>query len=873
MKASSIHENLRNNLLKYIIPTVFLVLIISAILRLFGATFQTEFLPGGRGSIEYAYLSGVAEKMGYSRPYTFYVLLVYLLAPLVGDLLLAAKISVVLLLAIYLVGLYLLASFYSSRWIGLLVLLTAFFPLVPDTLFKGDYMSLANMVFTTFLFLGLTLLLRGMYTKVGTTFVVLSSLLLPFGDPTMLSVVTLVLTVTVIVFYVLKRQMLIISILITSIFAGTGLLSVTLNGSFTDGLWRPNPIEQFTSNLIITFVLLVSAATGAFNLYQKGCRKELTISLSWIIASVISSAFWPQGLALAFPLISALAPSSLIFWKETIKLRKLVKNENEPYYEIEIDVGLVLRCVSVLLLAVLLILAIPSTIMLGNYESQPQARIEDIKDASLFLQTVATRQLIVAHPSIANWLATTSNLTVLPTVNFASFEIADLLTTSSFRIITQHLKVDDWQPFSAAKAPLIHIYDGKTYRPFLYIDDSYSRITLIGPNGEQYIESPYKARYLEHKWAETEREITLELRFQSAGLLINKSISVSKSNATVTITYKAKVIKEGFRITSFMLNVYSVTLAELPQLDLSGSRGYMKINGHQFFIDYSGNLIKLTQDKTKDQIFVIGVFRSSDESSAEGAVTISSPTAVSSGREPWYASFIDLAKKLSVRYVIIPKEHQIFIEGALPIQLENFWIKDSFVRYIINSEGKYYQEAPAFGRVLNETIEPNMREVWYRTAGLNIKKILKTSDGFIDIMYEAKPHKKDTHLILSTLSVWIDWGRIVLSFSIEKDNRTVRLSLDSAMFTLHLKGNVSSVVLERHPEFGQNRVLVTYYLDPEGDSFGLSIESSKPLIVRYNPTTRPEMKDEDSLIILNEAGVFKPVKDLKLYTIFEITPP
>jgi len=33
------------------------------------------------------------------------------------------------------------------------------------------------------------------------------------------------------------------------------------------------------------------------------------------------------------------------------------------------------------------------------------------------------------------------------------------------------------------------------------------------------------------------------------------------------------------------------------------------------------------------------------------------------------------------------------------------------------------------------------------------------------------------------------------------------------------------------------------------------------------------MKDEDSLIILNEAGVFVWVLVLELYTIFEITPP
>jgi hypothetical protein len=140
-------------------------------------------------------------------------------------------------------------------------------------------------------------------------------------------------------------------------------------------------------------------------------------------------------------------------------------------------------------------------------------------------------------------------------------------------------------------------------------------------------------------------------------------------------------------------------------------------------------------------------------------------------------------------------------------------------------------------------------------------------------MYEASPHKERTYLVLSTLSAWIDWDRTVSFFSVESNNRIAKLALDSASFTLQFKGNVSHVVLETHPEYKQLRIHVTYSLNPSYDFIGLSIESDKPLTVKYVHTTRPEMKDEDLLTILTEVGVFRPVKELELYTIYEITLP
>ena len=864
----------REIIISYIVPSALLSLFVSVILSLLSQPFfQTAFLPGGRGSIEYAYLANIAEKFGYGRAYTFFTLLAHSLAPAVGNLLVSAKIAVVALLAAYLVSLYLLSSLHSSRWFGFSVLPATFFPLIPDTLFKGDFSSLSTMVFTTVTLVGLTLLLRGTCMRVGAVFSLLGSSALPLSDPASLPAITIALVAVLAMLCLLKRQLLVYSILIGFVFAGMALLSLMLNSSIIDGLWRPNPFEQFTSNIIMGIVVIVAAAVGVFGLYAKGCKKELVLPIGWILVSVGLSIFHPRSLILSVPVILAFIPSSLIYWREMVKVRKVAEKETEPYYEIEIEPGLALKVTVAILTVMLLILAIPSAIVLGNHEAQPQTRARDIEDAFHYLQTISASGLIVAHPSMANWLSAISGLMVLPTVNNVSFEIADLLTTTSFRIITSFLKVDDWEPFSPAKSPLIHVYDGKTYRPLLYVDDSYSRITLVGPKGEEFTESPYKARFLGHEWFESEEKITLVIRFQSSGLFINKTIEVDKESPVVRISYSAKVFKEDWSIKSFMLNVFSVPLETLPEIKLDGGGVFMEIEEHRFAINYSGNLERLSQGKTKDQRYITGVFHPSRGVSINGSVTISSLTATSSGRTHWYAAFTDLAKKLGVRYVIVPKEHQVFLEEALPTQVANMEVKDSFMRYVINSEGKNYTEAPAYAMVLNETTLSDWGEIWYKTAGLNIRKTLRMSDRSVNLTYEASPHKERTYLLLSTLSVWIDWDRTVSSFSVESNNRIAKLALDSAGFTIMFKGNVSSVVLDRHPEYRQLRILVTYSLSPYYDSVGLSIESDKRLMVEYTPTTRPEMKSEDSLTILTEAGVFRPVKDLKLYTIYEITPP
>jgi hypothetical protein len=520
-----------------------------------------------------------------------------------------------------------------------------------------------------------------------------------------------------------------------------------------------------------------------------------------------------------------------------------------------------------------LLLSIPSTIVLGDHKIVPPPRVNDIYDASSFLSQNVRDELIIAHPSLANWLLVYSNLKILPIIDDATFKTADLLTTTSFRMINPYMKVDDWEPFSAAKAPLIHVYDGRNFKPLVYVDDSYSRFLLIDSSGREFIESPYGAKFLSYMWNESNEDIILTMSFQTPGLIINKTISLAKGKPIVSIEYHAKVIKKNIIVKGLNINIYSLPMDILPQLEIIRYGATMVIENQKLKIEFEGNIYNILHDKTKNQRYVICSFNPINNTIIYGKVNIEALNLKPSSEKLWYSSFFDEAKKYVVSYVIIPREHQIFMEGALPYKINSLIIKDSFIKFTIKSWGNIFQEAPAYAQVLNETVQENERRILYRTAGLYIEKKFSTLDNLLNITYNVQPYKNNTQLILSTFSIWIDYGRYVFSEKISIKEKNVQLILDSGTFKINFFGNVSDIVLESHPEYGQMRILATFQLNPSIDTIGASIASDKKMIIQYNPTTRPSMKDNDEIIISMEGGMFEPVKKLKLYTIYKIKTP
>ncbi|MGC8912110.1 MAG: hypothetical protein ACP5K8_08550 [Nitrososphaeria archaeon] len=868
MSSLKLSETLKDKL-SYII---FLILVY-AVAGVFIQTFtKTPFLTGGRGSIEYLYITGYAEGFGYSRLYTTFTLLSLALNSIFGDMILSVKASAIIFFVIYLFSLYILSSTFSTKWCALAVALTAFLSNISDTVYKGNYMLFTSIVFTTIFLTGLYNFIQKPSRRFLAAAVVALALI-PFSDPKILPWLSIPILSTILFSTISSDRRLIPHfILMATVYAATSTFSATVFVGLKDSLWQPNPITQFSSNILVSAALTVAGALGLIALYRRGYRKLSYSIILWLCTSTAASIFEPNIFSFTIPVLSALAPASLTYLYMAFSLKR-IGDDNEVQYEVEVSLDRLTAALPAIFLTIMLLLAVPSTIILGDHEMVPPARVEDIRDASNFLSKNVGEGLIVAHPSIANWLLSSSGLKVLPVVDENTFKAADLLTTTSFRIVNSYMKVDDWEPFSASKAPLVHVYDGKNFRPLAYLDDSYSRVQLINSRGEEFIESPYGARFLSYGWNETGEKIILSMSFQTPGLIIDKMITLEKMKPTVSIEYYAKTIKEDVTVKGLTLNVYSLPMDTLPSLEVKEYYALMDVEGQKLKIEFSGNISSIAQDRTKDQRYVTCKLNPLDNSRVYGNVKITALNPKPSKEKPWYSSFFDEAKRYGVGYVIIPKEHEVFMKEALPYKMSSLIVKDSFVRFIIRSWGNIFQEAPAYAKVLNEKVYENGRTIFYETAGLHIEKDFTLQDNSLKILYSVQPHKNNTQLIQSTFSIWIDYGRQLVSKNIILKEKNVELTLDSGSFKIHFFGNVSNISVETHPEYGQIRVLAAFQLNPSNDTIGVSISSDKKMIIEYNPTTRPIMKDNDEVTVSTEGGVFEPVKSLKLYTIYRVRVP
>jgi hypothetical protein len=830
---------------------------------------KTPFLPGGRGSIEYLHITGLAEGFGYSRLYKVFTLISLSFSTFSGSIIASVKASIMLMFFIYFIGLYTLSSNLSSRWFALAVVPTAFLPMVSDTIFKGDYALFTTVAFATLFLAGVCAFLQKP-SRLSFATAAAAAALAPLSDPEMLQWLSPMILASIFLCALLSgRRLAPHFITLATVYSATALLSLTIFAGLEDGLWRPNPINQFLSNIVVAITFAVASLVGMLSLYLRGHRRQLYLLTLWLSLAIICSIFDPKAFSFTLPALSALSASSLYFLKDAFSVKKSLDE-----YEVEVSLDRLSASIPAVLLILLLLLAIPSTIVLGDHEIVPPPRVEDIVEASKFLSSFSSKNssgnTVVAHPSLANWLLASSASNVLPVLDDRTFKAADLLTTTSFRLMNNYLKVDDWEPFSASKAPLIHVYDGKSFRPLVYVDDSFSRAVLLDSKGGEFIESPYHATFLGYWWNDSEASVSLTMSFKTPGLIINKTITLEKEKPKVSIEYNALVVKKGVSLKEFYVNVYSLPMDILPKLEIVGGEASMDVDGVRLRIGCDGNVSSISQDRTKDQRYVVFKFNPVNGARAYAGVWVEALNPSPSGERLWYSSFYDEAKRLKVGYIIVPREHQVFMENALPSKIDNFIVKDSFVRFIVNSWGNIFQEAPAYAQVLNESVQEDGRTVLYKTAGLYIEKKVRFSQDCLNITYNVQPHKDRTQLIASTLSVWIDWGRSILSSKISGD--TVTLALDSGTFQISFTGNVSDIALEPHPEYGQMRVIASFQLKPSHDIIGLSVKSEGKLLVEYVPTSRPLMKDNDEITVSTEGGVFEPVKTLKLYTIYKILP-
>jgi hypothetical protein len=192
---------------------------------------------------------------------------------------------------------------------------------------------------------------------------------------------------------------------------------------------------------------------------------------------------------------------------------------------------------------------------------------------------------------------------------------------------------------------------------------------------------------------------------------------------------------------------------------------------------------------------------------------------------------------------------------------------------VLNHEGVNYVEAPAYAKVLSESIDGQDRAVKYQTAGLIIIKEVNVTYDAVSIKYEVEPFKPRTQLISMTLSLWVPWTRTVLSQ--EGSHNKLRLATDAGNYTVRVvRGNATFIGLGPDPEFKQPRVQVQVPLKPTGDTVELKVEAEEAIQVDYSACSRPMMDGSDALRIMSlHKGIFNPIYQDKTFALYKIVLP
>jgi hypothetical protein len=199
-------------------------------------------------------------------------------------------------------------------------------------------------------------------------------------------------------------------------------------------------------------------------------------------------------------------------------------------------------------------------------------------------------------------------------------------------------------------------------------------------------------------------------------------------------------------------------------------------------------------------------------------------------------------------------------------------VKDSFARVLLLHEGVRYWESPAFSTVLDEQrMDKGYSFIRYRTAGLFIEKEVHVNGSSINLTYSLKPAKNRTELLTFTLSLWIDFDRIIFSSKLDQELGRVELAMDSGTLLLEvLRGRLIGIDVGPDPEFRQNRIQLQFALSPTRDEIVIAVKLDARPAVEYKPTTRPVMDGEDVFAVSVYRGLFKTVYSDETFTLYQI---
>ncbi|RLG72798.1 MAG: hypothetical protein DRO08_02825, partial [Thermoprotei archaeon] len=227
------------------------------------------------------------------------------------------------------------------------------------------------------------------------------------------------------------------------------------------------PLDILGGPFIISFQAILTFIYLFTLIYFK---KYVKLAQMIIVATpllLVLNTYHPLLLSLIILLTTPISLTLVRYIKGQIIGLKKTKEDDETIIEIEVSLDKIT-------LIVLLIILIPTIItQAATIAKQYDASdVEDIKDyipkiTSWINGNLTDKDRLAAPPAIIKWLEIYSNKRLVPENTREYYEALDIVTSTTYRIETPYLRLDDWQPYSVARTPLIYAWNKREYIPIL----------------------------------------------------------------------------------------------------------------------------------------------------------------------------------------------------------------------------------------------------------------------------------------------------------------------------------------------------------------------------------------------------------------------
>ena len=382
-------------------------------------------------------------------------------------------------------------------------------------------------------------------------------------------------------------------------------------------------------------------------------------------------------------------------------------------------------------------------------------------------------------------------------------EYANSWLTSSFTIQTEHFRLEDLEPFTQSRTPLIKIFNGTTYSKVLYIDDSYVKATLFNvKTKDTWNESIYGMCFLNYNVSNN----GYVLSFRSKWVKIVKKVKALR-NDEFEISYKFTSLNPNIKILSITLNLWAAWGVKVNESLTLDNKLYILIEGNLLEITYpkGSKIIPAYDSKWTQDHFIFTAPIIGREATYSIKVKILNP--VKSWNKPYTTSILNYLSKCSSRdiYILAPKNTYLEKLQEKPESITATYMISSFNHIQLSIGGNIETYTLRKGRIENIgnqtliTTRLKHLDLEFRLRKINEKTLLLSISG------KTKGEEKIEKLIIV---FWIPWERYIVQTNVTLNN--VRLKLDRGTINVAFKNETPQVYIGPHPKYGQEMIKITY---------------------------------------------------------------